>query len=456
MHGKQSFVFMLRNLSFKELKEQFVFLCRHNVLLDQEINRIRKHEGLTDPEHDFLKRAKAMEMVKFAKKHSAFYRQLYKQCDVSGSFENVFASLPVITKTDVRNNRNSICTTIPVLLKHGVTSGTTGSPLTVYRSPGSIIRENAYVWYFRMSHGVNIGDPIVSMRGKLDRHTLSYFNKAENTLYLSIYQLSPSNIRKYAELIESFQPKAICALPSSLYTMVNLLNQENIQMSVPMVFTASSTVYPFQREKIEATLNTKLIDWYGNNERTITLGQCPYGNYHEFPMYSINEFRDGGVVTTSLGNKSFPLIKYYVDDVFHMMEGNCPCGKTKGISAIEGRFEDALVLPDGTLVNGLGIAFQGVNNLRYAQIVQDEVNCIDVNLVVAPSYSKHDEESIAKKLRQRLNDSVTIRFNQVNENDIIKKPSGKFTLIISKLNKDRLPESLRTFGKRPSMLDQET
>lgn len=436
---------MLRYHSIKDLKEQLLFLSKHNFMLRHEIEKIKRHEHLSETEHTRLKTEKAVEIVQFARKHSSFYRHLYRKFSSEDISAENFGSLPMIFKRDILHNRNAMCTTLPILLKEGLTSGTSGSPLTVYRSPGSIIRENAYVWYFRSSHGLNVGDPMVSMRGKLDSSTLSYYNKAENVLYLSIYLLSAPNIRKYAQLIRDFQPKAISALPSSMYTFVNLLKQEGVDLHVPMVFTASSTLYPFQRERIETTLSTKLIDWYGNAERTITLGQCPHGNYHEFPMYSLNEFSEKGVVTTSLTNRSFPLIRYFVDDKFTLLQGPCGCGRTKAIKSIEGRFEDAVVLADGSLVNGLGIAFQGVHHLQYAQIIQDEVNKIKVNLVIQPGFGKHDEEIILKRLRQRMNDSVVIEFNQVQEGDIIKSSAGKFTLVISRLNIGRLADSLRTF-----------
>jgi phenylacetate-CoA ligase len=436
---------MFRYRTLQELKDYLLFLSRHNFMLQHEIEKIRQHEHLSENEHTALKRKKALEMARFAKRHSSFYRHLYKNIDVENSTLDFYDDLPVINKRDILLNRNAMCTTLPMLLKKGFTSGTSGTPMVVYRSPGSIIRENAYVWYFRSMHGLNPGDPVVSMRGKLDSSTLSYYNKAENTLYLSIYLLSAANIRKYAQLIREFQPKAITALPSTMFTFVNLLHQEGVDLQVPKVFTASSTLYPFQREKIESTLATRVIDWYGNAERTITMGQCEHGNYHEFPMYSLNEFRSTGVITTSLTNKAFPTIRYYVDDKFTLLEGPCPCGREKAIRSIEGRFEDAVVLADGTLVNGLGIAFQGIQHLQYAQIIQDEVNRLRVNLVTAPGYTNNDEDSIHRKLRARLNDTVAIEFHHVKESDIIKTPAGKFTLIISKLNIGRLKDELRTF-----------
>jgi phenylacetate-CoA ligase len=436
--------------SINGFKEQLLFLSRHNVFLEREIRRIKEHEHLTEAEHTRLKEIKAFEMARFAKKHSAYFNKRYQSIPLIQQQE--FASLPVITKKDILENRRAISTTSPVFLKEGLTSGTSGTPLRIYRSPGSIIRENAYLWYFRMMHGWNIGDPVVSMRGKLDGSTLSYYNKAENVLYISCYLLSPGNIRKYAKVIRDFQPKAIASLPSSLYTMVNLLNQEGVELHIPKAFTASSTLYPFQREKIESTLQAKLFDWYGNAERTITLGQCSHGNYHEFPMYSLNDFQKNGVITTALTNKSFPLIKYFVEDNFTLLDGPCACGKEKGIRSIEGRFEDAVVLGDGSIVNGLGIAFQGINHLQYAQIIQEQVNRITVNLVKENGFSKQDENLILRRLVTRMNDTVEIDFQYVHEDDIIKTPAGKFTLIISRLNVARLPDHLRTFDKQAAAI----
>jgi phenylacetate-CoA ligase len=432
----------------QHLKDELIFRSRHNIWLEREIKYIKQHEHLSEAEHTALKQEKAMDMVRYAKKHARYYRNLYRNAPTDRPFDEVFPSLPVINKGDILANRNAMCTTSRLFLKEGLTSGTSGTPLTVYRSPGSIIRENAYVWYFRMMHDWNIGDRVVSMRGKLDNKTLSYYNKAENVLYLSIYMLSASTIKKYVELIEQFKPKAISTLPSTLYTMVNLMDQANLQLHIPKVFTASSTLYPFQREKMERILNTKVIDWYGNAERTITLGQCAHGNYHEFPMYSLNEFKKSGVITTALTNRSFPLIRYFVDDVFHLKDGPCACGREKAISYIQGRFEDAVLLSDGTLVNGLGIAFQGIKHLQYAQIIQEKVNSIQVNLVTAPGFTKEDEQMILKRLRQRMNDTATIEFNSIHEDDIIRTPSGKFTLIISKIDMARLPDALRTFDKQ--------
>lgn len=168
---------MLRNFALNEFKERVIFLSRHNMLLDREVKKIREHEHLSEAEHTRAKEIKAFEMVRFAKKHSAYYRKLYNDFHLNNCSE--LSSLPSIKKHDILANRNAMCTSHPIFLKEGHTSGTSGTPLCVYRSLGSIIRENAYVWYFRNAHGWKIGDPVVSIRGKLDGSKLHYYNKAK-------------------------------------------------------------------------------------------------------------------------------------------------------------------------------------------------------------------------------------------------------------------------------------
>ena len=151
------------------------------------------------------------------------------------------------------------------------------------------------------------------------------------------------------------------------------------------------------------------------------------------PLYSVNEFSERGVVATSLLNKSFPLIKYYVDDIFRMKDGACACGRANPVSSLEGRVDDVVLLADGTRVGRLGVAFQGIPNLTYAQIVQETVSSISVNLVTNRQFGTGDQQVLETKLRSRLNNELKITFNKIEEKDIIKTSAGKYKLVVSRL-----------------------
>ena len=415
------------------IKDSIAYYTRHNFLLYRQMAKITALETMDPSELRKLEEKEAMKMIRFAAENSAFYKKLYAKINLKGSFSEVYAQLPVITKADIRSNESTIVTDPVHLLKKAHTSGTSGSPLNMYRSAGAILKENAYVWQYRISQGLNLGDPFVSMRGVLDNKTLHYYNKAENTLYLSSYLLNKANIKKYADLLTEFKPKAIFAFPSSLFTLSDLLEEAGLHVEVPLLFTSSETLYPFQREKIESTLKARIFDRYSTAERTILLHECKHGNYHAAPKYGVSDFLEKGVITTGFINKAFPLIKYQIDDSFRYMDKTCECGKAQGISSIEGRVDDVVLLEDGTRIGRLGVAFQGIPHLRYAQIIQEDTNGIKVNLVTTPDFKKPEQELLEMKLRQRLNKSLGIMFNKVEESDIIKTPSGKFKLVVSKV-----------------------
>ena len=415
------------------IKDSLAYFTRHNFLLNRQIARITALESLDPVELKKLEEKEAMKIIRFAAENSAFYKKLYGKIKLNGSFNDVYPNLPVISKADIRANESAIVTDPVHLLKKAHTSGTSGSPLNMYRSAGAILKENAYVWQYRLSQGLNLGDPFVSMRGVLDNKTMHYYNKAENTLYLSSYLLNKSSIKKYAKLLNEFKPKAIFAFPSSLFTLSNLLEEAELHVEVPLLFTSSETLYPFQREKIEKTLSARIFDRYSTAERTILLHECKYGNYHSAPKYGISDFPERGVITTAFINKAFPLIKYQIDDSFRFMNKPCECGKGTGIASIEGRVDDVVMLEDGTRIGRLGVAFQGIPHLRYAQIIQERRNAIKVNLVTSADFKKADQELLEKKLRQRLNGTLNISFNKVGEQEIIKTHSGKFKLVVSKV-----------------------
>jgi phenylacetate-CoA ligase len=397
------------------------------------MSKITALENMDPAELRKLEEKEAMKMIRFAAENSSYYKKLFAKINLKGSFADVYPNLPIMTKADIRDNESTIVTDPVHLLKKAHTSGTSGSPLNMYRSAGAILKENAYVWQYRLSQGINLGDRFVSMRGVLDNKTMHYYNKAENTLYLSSYLLNKTNIKKYAKLVNEFKPKAMFAFPSSLFTLSNLLEEAGQHIEVPLLFTSSETLYPFQREKIEKTLNARIFDRYSTAERTILLHECKYGNYHAAPKYGISEFPERGVITTGFINKAFPLIKYKIDDSFRFMDKPCGCGKGVGIASIEGRVDDVVMLEDGTRIGRLGVAFQGIPHLRYAQIIQDNINGINVNIVTTPEFIQADQDLLEKKLRQRLNQSLHIVFNKVDEQEIIKTHSGKFKLVVSKV-----------------------
>lgn len=66
------------------------------------------------------------------------------------------------------------------------TSGTTGTPLRVYEDWSSIWRNQAYAYVTRKREGFTYGQPLVSLRGNLDKRDMMLKVHASNTLFFLV------------------------------------------------------------------------------------------------------------------------------------------------------------------------------------------------------------------------------------------------------------------------------
>ena len=406
------------------LKFYIQYLLKYNFLFKFQLNKLKKLSTLTKNELDDIKLKKINSLIKRAIK-STFYSNLYKNHDTYVKSIDDLNNLPIITKEMIKGKEEELLTNSKFLLSKGYTSGSSGSPLTVYYDYLSVLKENAYVWLYRNNCGLEFKEPVVSLRGNLNKNSISKYDKFTNTLYLSSYNLNSKNINEYYKLILDFKPKAVLAYPSSIYLLASLLKEYNLKLSVELVFTSSETLYEPQKETIESVLNSHVFDWYGNAERTIAL-QSENDIYVEPSLYSHNEFYDDYLVSTNLNNYSFPLIRYKTNDIIKIEENE--------IKHILGRDDDFVILEDNTKIGRIDHIFKGLNGIKFAQIIQNKINEIDIN-IVEYNFTEKDRELLKEKIIERLGLYIKYQINLIEENEIIYMPSGKFKMVINNVQK---------------------
>ena len=416
------------------------YFSRHGLLLKKTIEKLQDYYFFDAKKLRDISNELFMKQLNYAFKNSSFYQNLYNQY---GLYINKIKSLdditllPVIQKKDIKNNIDDIYTGLKLFYSKGYTSGTTGSPLTVYRDYNSILLENAYQWFYRFRKGYQPRDRAISLRGKQLKGQLKDFDPYLNTLYLSAYNINLGEIDFYIKEIEKFKPKAIFGYPSSLSALaVEISKKTVLSVNIPLAFTSSENLYDFQTEKIEKVFNCKVHDWYGNAERTIALEQCKAGCYHESPLYSYNEFEENKIITTGFINKHFPLIRYQVDDLISLGDhGQHSCNMhTRHIKSIDGRAQDYVILSDGSIVNRLNQAFKNIRNVQYIQLIQNDYSKIFVNVVPDIGFSKEDHDQIFDSIYSRSGESIKLEVNTIEEKDLIKSDAGKYLFVVNNLN----------------------
>ncbi len=415
-------------------KQFFEKQLRYSPFFYRRLKAVQKLEKLSQSELEDLQQKKLLFLLHKAYNQSPFYASLYKKHRINiDKIRSVhdLQHLPIITKHDVVENREGIFIGNWFNKIKAKTSGTSGFTVSMYRDYQSIVEEGAYQWAHRIRFGHQPGMKTVVLRGNLSIHDKEVYNPFTKTLYLSSYHLKAQNAEWYYRRMKAFAPDAILAYPSSLESLANFFMLLGKRVTFPVIFTSSETLYSYQREKIERVFQSRIYDWYGNSERTIALQEQPDGLYDQVPLYAANEFKSDHVITTSLINSSFPLIRYKVDDIILLDETVEPAPLDKRIKEIQGRSDDVLLLPDGTRVGLLCGAFEGVNHVLLSQIVQEDPYTFYVNMVVTDAYHGEDEVLLKQQLEKYIGTSVPYTIRYVTEDQIIKSKSGKFKLIVN-------------------------
>ena len=424
----------------KRLLKQFVEKqLRYNPLFYKRLKAVQELEQASNSSIDARRAERLLLLIRKAYQQSSFYQSLYDRHGVDiNRIKSVqdLSFCPIVTRKNVVEHYQGIFCGCWLSSRMTASSGTSGQSVKVYRDYASTVEEGAYQWAHRMRFGHYPGMKTVVIRGNLSAQERERYNPFTKTLYLSSFQLNRKNTDWYFQRICDFAPNAIFAYPSSVESLANLFIEKNQRLRVPLIFTSSETLYSYQREKVQQAFSSQIVDWYGNAERTIALKENADNTYDQLPLYSINEFREDRVITTSLINFSFPLIRYEVDDVILLDDEDRSPAWQRKVRAIQGRSDDVLVLPDGTRVGLICNAFDGIDHIRMSQVVQQDRETIDVNLVIADAYSRNEEAQLTKQIKESIGENTPFALNYVVEDKIIKSDSGKFKLIVNHMHPD--------------------
>lgn len=431
----------------KYFKETVKYILRSKLFIHKYIVEIDKLYNMSPTELKLRNEKVFLNIFKEAYNKSPFYHKLYTEHGIKINdikcLEDI-NKLPIITKDMIKRHTDEIPTKSKYKLIKNHTSGTTGTPLTVYEDWPSIWREQAYFYCYRKRCGYEYGkDIIASLRGHLDRNTNSLYINISKTLFLSSYNLSDKVIQEYFILLKKYKPQAIEGYPSSLYNLARLLEKNNFDITIPLAFTSSETLDINKRQYIERILHTKIFDHYGNTERTIRLEETKEHNgYYEDPGYSINEYKTEHIITTSLINSSFPMIRYRVDDIIQLKANAKRDSVTEPtIQGIDGRTTDCIIGLDGTNFSGAALTYfaKAIPNIQTVQLIQSKIGYMDICIVPNKEFSKKDNEDISNVVDKIFGlNNINYIIKIIEPADLQYSKNGKLSLVVSFRDKNNL------------------
>lgn len=438
----------------KYLYETMKHALRSYPFVRPYLEKVERLYAMSPKELTDYKTQRFLEIFNRAYDMSPFYGQLYRE---AGICKNEITSLsditklPIVTKDMVKRHGLEILTVPYWRALAGHTSGTTGTPLTIYENWSSILWEQAYVSHYQKLCGYSTGKPIISLRGNIDKSIVSLTVHASRTLYLSSYNININTAEEYYQKIIVHKPIAIKGYPSSLYALALVFKDKGFRCHIPVAFTSSETLYPHQRKLIEDVLGTDIYDHYGTTERTVSLEESlSHDGYFEAPGYAVVEYRDDCLITTSLINDAFPLIRYKTDDRIVLksniyrtntglivskgnitggQEGRLRCG---AIKQILGRSDDYVVCKDGSMVTRIDFVEES-QHICACQWIQTTIGAVEVRIVPDDGFTERDKEFVVNATIRRCGEGNMDVLAKVCALDELEYTSrGKFRLIVNK------------------------
>ena len=420
----------------KYLKESIKYLLRSYPVIYPYVKEVERMYNMS---HDELQGRNERVFLKIFRKaytKSSFYHKLYTEAGIK--LEDIkclgdISKLPVVTKDMILHQSDALLTTSKWKLLKNRTSGNTGNPLTVFEDWKSIWKEQAYFYCYRKRCGYIYGQPLVSLRGNLGKKDTMMYVHISNTLYLSSYNINEQTVGAYYKGIEKRSPQAIEGYPSSLYNLALLLKDKGLYCNIPVCFTSSENLLDFQRQLIEERFQTKIFDHYGTTERTIRISESiKHDGYFEDPGYSINEYLKDRVVSTSLINSAFPLIRYQSSDVVILKENTKD--ERVSIDRIQGRSGNCIKGKDGSIYNNAALTFilTYSHNIRYAQFIQKKNGKVLLNIVPEAVFSSQNLDELKQMIDLKIGlSNLELEINLIKEQDLIYTTRNKYSYIIS-------------------------
>jgi phenylacetate-CoA ligase len=334
------------------------------------------------------------------------------------------------------------------------TSGSTGTPLTLWQS-----RETIRSWHaifearWRIWYGLSRHDRWAILGGQLvvpaeqDTPPFWVWNSALHQLYLSVNHLSEATAKSYLDALAQYQVEYIWGYASALFTLASFATARELE--VPRLRAAISNaepLYTHQREVISKAFGCRTYDTYGMSEMVCAASECKHGTMHLWPEAGVWEvLRDdtdepvepgeiGRLVCTGLLNTDMPLIRYETGDRVALAKPGtqCACGRTLPIlMSVEGRTDDVIVTPDGRRIGRLDPVFKANFPICEAQIIQDRLDHLRVLVVPESNRTVDMESAIAGALRERVGN---MRITVERVASIPRGRNGKFKMVVSRLS----------------------
>jgi phenylacetate-CoA ligase len=369
------------------------------------------------------------DQLDFAYRENPFHRERMRAAglvpsDIAGPAD--LAALPLLTKDDIRAAGPRLFSSgySPENTLHTRTGGSTGVPLHVYVDHEAMNWKYAATWRHNGWAGWRPGDKVAAVWGDTDKaHSLKSwlrFKLQHRMIFLDTLKFSAERLRAFHARMRDYEPTVMMGHAHSVYQFARFCHEENLTIpGLSGIVTTAMTLLEPERRVIEEAFGARVFNRYGCEELSIIASESDaHSGMHVFSEGLVLEYLPTEVsgeyelVVTDLFNRAMPMIRYAIGDVVQKADGPCPSGRgLERFARVSGRTADFLYKPDGTPVFGISILDTYVIHIagiRQAQIVQEGLTHLVVNIVPGADYGPAAEQQLRTILREQFGAEVAV------------------------------------------------
>jgi phenylacetate-CoA ligase len=465
----------MANMDFNQIFFKFcvfypvVFLRRERVAYF--LKQLDRSQWASKAELQALQEAKLGKLIQCMRAEGRFHNNNGLRHFPSGSSVslNDLNSLPFVTKSDLQNFQGAAARPLKGPLTKKTTSGSTGQPVIVWKTPDAMAQEQAANWRGFSWAGIRIGDRQGRFWGvpsnEKDRMRAKLVDFVTNRRRYSAFSFARNDMNEYTSRLNRFRPRYLYGYVSMLtaYAEFLLSTGKKLDFSLRAVIGTSEVLTPYHRQLFQQAFGATVYNEYGCGELGTIAHECERGSLHVNAENMIVEILQGDtpcrpgelgeVVVTELNNLATPLIRYRLGDFASFALAQCDCGRGLPVlGQIVGRAYDMIYNREGKMFHGefFMYIFEEIKRkglgIGAFQVVQEDYETFTIRIRPEKSYGAETERLVAERIRQGYSADAKINFVKVDE--VEREKSGKMRLVVGLRSNSKaagpLPETTRS------------
>lgn len=444
--------------------------------MTEAVKMCQEAEMLPRQERDTLVAKRLRELVLYAKEHSAYFKNAYKNIDETFKLTD----LPPVTKKELMVDYSAWVTDSSVT-EQGVisyihsgaateslylgkytaisTSGTTGNPMPMVRDAyhntihGAMIqtrllREVDADLMSPVKHKIAsliILDPSVSSYSgflKMQRANPGY---EQNTLAISLLEDMDNIICK----LNQFQPDLITGYPSVMSALGKAGEEGKLKIHPQAIVCSAETLTENVYHLLRRAFSCPVLNNYCSTEGGEAAMFCREGKFHINSDWVIIEPVDkngnpvpegvwsDGVYVTDLTNYVQPIIRYYMEDKIRILKETCSCGSPLPVMEIQGRMVSSITIGEKELFGAIFEEQLGyVEGILAVQLVQKGERKFVIRLIPESEDTREEVAETAKRVVLEIFKKYDVGEAEVSisqEPPVHNRQGGKVNFVVKEL-----------------------